>query len=350
MEGQTIAALRSRQKVGSFRLAQVNRDMRLLLLQLHSNLRYEEQPEAEPITTNGLVPRDEARTAEPENTSVVCGRNAKRPSALESRKLLRLNRQAKLVAMAARRPSADTDDPRDVEAIKRAKAQLGDYKMKSEPSYEIAQTKQINTANKRRQMLLLQENIDSIKLRYNKRFLGLRAVKRLMTHSLRNGVDHVRKVSRALGVEANSLVADGFEPALSLDEWPDVARDLSKTELDSFLSGHITEMSSRPCSKSNGNPLGNVIAARSVTSAVNLPVFRLLDNEAIRSTDSCLQKEEDLILCNQLRHQRSFIIHKIDKHVLAFENALNELRKEYIPLQADLKAADVKLTIMLQVC
>jgi len=34
--------------------------------------------------------------------------------------------------------------------------------------YEIAQTKQINTANKRRQMLLLQENIDSIKLRYNK--------------------------------------------------------------------------------------------------------------------------------------------------------------------------------------
>ena len=90
MEGQTIAALRSRQKVGSFRLAQVNRDMRLLLLQLHSNLRYEEQPEAEPITTNGLVPRDEARTAEPENTSVVCGRNAKRPSALESRKLLRL--------------------------------------------------------------------------------------------------------------------------------------------------------------------------------------------------------------------------------------------------------------------
>merc|ERR1712017_41955 len=60
------------------------------------------------------------------------------------------------------------------------------------------------------------------------------------------------------------------------------------------------------------------------------------------------QKEEDLILCNQLRHQRSFIIHKIDKHVLAFENALNELRKEYIPLQADLKAADVKLTIMLQ--
>ena len=350
MEGQTIAALRSRQKVGSFRLAQVNRDMRLLLLQLHSNLRYEEQPEAEPITTNGLVPRDEARTAEPENTSVVCGRNAKRPSALESRKLLRLNRQAKLVAMAARRPSADTDDPRDVEAIKRAKAQLGDYKMKSEPSYEIAQTKQINTANKRRQMLLLQENIDSIKLRYNKRFLGLRAVKRLMTHSLRNGVDHVRKVSRALGVEANSLVANGFEPALSLDEWPDVARDLSKTELDSFLSGHITEMSSRPCSKSNGNPLGNVIAARSVRSAVNLPVFRLLDNEAIRSTDSCLQKEEDLILCNQLRHQRSFIIHKIDKHVLAFENALNELRKEYIPLQADLKAADVKLTIMLQVC
>mmetsp|Transcript_8654 Transcript_8654/g.22237 ORF Transcript_8654/g.22237 Transcript_8654/m.22237 type:complete len:392 (-) Transcript_8654:1714-2889(-) len=331
MEGQTIAALRSRQKVGSFRLAQVNRDMRLLLLQLHSNLRYEEQPEAEPITTNGLVPRDEARTAEPENTSVVCGRNAKRPSALESRKLLRLNRQAKLVAMAARRPSADTDDPRDVEAIKRAKAQLGDYKMKSEPSYEIAQTKQINTANKRRQMLLLQENIDSIK-------------------SLRNGVDHVRKVSRALGVEANSLVANGFEPALSLDEWPDVARDLSKTELDSFLSGHITEMSSRPCSKSNGNPLGNVIAARSVRSAVNLPVFRLLDNEAIRSTDSCLQKEEDLILCNQLRHQRSFIIHKIDKHVLAFENALNELRKEYIPLQADLKAADVKLTIMLQVC
>ena len=103
-----------------------------------------------------------------------------------------------------------------------------------------------------------------------------------MTHSLRNGVDHVRKVSRALGVEANSLVANGFEPALSLDEWPDVARDLSKTELDSFLSGHITEMSSRPCSKSNGNPLGNVIAARSVRSAVNLPVFRLLDNEINR--------------------------------------------------------------------
>jgi len=350
MEGQTIMALRSRQKVGSFRLAQVNRDMRLLLFQLHSNLRHEEQPEAERIATNGLMPRDEAKTAEPESTSVVCGGNDKRPSTLEARKLMRLNRQAKLVAIAARRPLADTDDSRDVEAIKQAKDQLGGYKMKSDPSYEIARTQQISTAQKRRQMLLLQENIDSIKLRYNKRFLALRAVKRLMIHSLRNGIDQAREVGRALGLEASSLVIDEFEPALTLDEWPDVVRGLSKNQLDSFLSGDITETSSKPYSKSNGSPLGNVIAARSVRSAVNLPVFRLLDNEALRSTDSCLQKEEDLISCNYLRHQRSFILHKIDKHVFAFENALNELRKEYIPLQADLKAAVMKLTIMLQVC
>ena len=48
-----------------------------------------------------------------------------------------MKRKAALAAMAARRPKPDEEDPADVAAVLDATKNMGDYKLKSSPDYEV---------------------------------------------------------------------------------------------------------------------------------------------------------------------------------------------------------------------
>jgi hypothetical protein len=58
-------------------------------------------------------------------------------ASFEIRKALRLKRKAALAAMAGRRPKPDEEDPADVLAVQEATRNMGDFKLKSSPDYEV---------------------------------------------------------------------------------------------------------------------------------------------------------------------------------------------------------------------
>jgi len=121
-----------------------------------------------------------------------------RQSTLEWRKMMRAQRKAKLAALLQKKPAEDRDDPRDLSAIERSKARLGDYKLKSTADYEVPQDQQVNALKKRQQMMMLQENINSIKVRYNKRFLALRDVKKLVFQSIIESNQHHQSLEASM--------------------------------------------------------------------------------------------------------------------------------------------------------
>lgn len=63
--------------------------------------------------------------------------DAHKVSTFEHRKKMRQERKRAMQALLEEKPREDAADPRDVEAIAYAESHMGDYKLKSSPSYEV---------------------------------------------------------------------------------------------------------------------------------------------------------------------------------------------------------------------
>jgi hypothetical protein len=89
-----------------------------------------------------------------------------------------LQRKAALQEKASQRPGPDAEDVADVTAVERASKNMGDYKLKSAADYEVPVEKQVDATKKKRQMVLLEDSIYNIRMKFNKRFLALRSLKK----------------------------------------------------------------------------------------------------------------------------------------------------------------------------
>ena len=85
---------------------------------------------------------------------------------------MRQKRKNNLDDMESKKPGKDDDDPADLAAIAYAENNMGDYKLKMAADYEVPEDQAVNSEKKRRQMVLLEENMLNIKARFNKRFAG----------------------------------------------------------------------------------------------------------------------------------------------------------------------------------
>ena len=132
-----------------------------------------------------------------EKAQAATGGKKEKISSFEVRKVMRFARAEQLKELYEHKPAEDADDPRDIEAIERSKANTGDYKLKSAPDYEVPEDQQVNAEKKRRQMMLLEENMHSIKMRFNKRFLALRDLKRQIVESIVDGNTRVAEIDAA---------------------------------------------------------------------------------------------------------------------------------------------------------
>jgi hypothetical protein len=80
--------------------------------------------------------------ANKEANSKTMATSQKKPSALSARREMRKARKSQLFSHEKDKPSEDTDDPRDVNAIIHAEKTMGDYKLKCADDYEVVRTAQ----------------------------------------------------------------------------------------------------------------------------------------------------------------------------------------------------------------
>merc|ERR1740138_293360 len=92
----------------------------------------------------------------------------------ELRRAQRLQRKQQMAELEKSKPSDSFEDPLDVEAIAHAEATLGNYMLKTSPSYQVPESQRMNAEKKRRQMFLLEESMHAIKTEFNHRVLALR--------------------------------------------------------------------------------------------------------------------------------------------------------------------------------
>ena len=81
------------------------------------------------------------------------------PASAAARREMRRQRKKAILDHKKEEPKDNQDDPRDLEAIQRAEATIGDYKLKTSPDYHVPEDQHTDAAKKKLQMCLLEDSL-----------------------------------------------------------------------------------------------------------------------------------------------------------------------------------------------
>jgi len=407
-----LSAFLTGQKVSSFPAPKLAGQFKDLLERVHSAMRSEELQEARnsmdgssAAGNNGtraskskgslapgqgqspgaaLAARTQASDQGGGSTSEEAGAPVKQ-STFQVRKAMRAARKEVLSNLLQQQPGKNDDDPADVAAIAHAEANMGDYKLKSAEDYEVPQDQAVDPEKKRRQMVLLDENILHIKQQFNIRFEELRSLKLQIVKGLQESNERVREIDGLLG---EPVPTNLFEPALDPTEWRHERQLHTEEELEQFreevrakgvqsavppaqsvIPGlHDSGAQSLADRRPPFVPLGLSTSATAALFAVkrsgvaaevlpeelqHLPLAEVLGAPEVLSapassagTASAVEKDERQAEQALLRREREELLLKTREHVEAFDEALYELYKERLFLTVDLKAAEVRQSVL----
>ncbi|KAL3160143.1 hypothetical protein ABBQ32_010912 [Trebouxia sp. C0010 RCD-2024] len=247
----------------------------------------------------------------------------------ELRRLARKRREAELLAFSATRPDDSFESPADLQAIRDAEQNIGDFKLKSDPEYIPPEAQRSTVDSKRRQMLMLDEAVYHVKMDFNKRFLALREVKKRVCHQLAEVQGRLRHALAALGKPTAAVV----DPVLKPEEMPELRDQVSEEELEEYIAhqrqaGHKLPGISSPHPKPQG-------------STPDTP--RSADTPTVQAAPlSELEIAEQTVKNRKLEYEQQRLEKEVTDMQVAFDSALALLTREKLSLEADVKAAHIK--------
>eukprot|EP00117_Sycon_ciliatum_P043144 scpid6537/ scgid31278/ WD repeat-containing protein 52 len=150
----------------------------------------------------------------------------------EQRKAERLARQQKWAALNASKPDEHYQDPDDVRMINDAKANMGDFKLKTASDYVVSEEQRVNAHKKQQQLAQTELLIYQYKKEFNQMLLELRSVKQKLIDKASSSTSHLTALQSQLPSELR--VDLPTPPNMDEDETPEKKLEVSKEELLEF--------------------------------------------------------------------------------------------------------------------
>ena len=293
-------------------------------------------------------------------------------SASKQKKMVREKLKNALEEAQQEKPDENADDPRDIEAINYAKKNIGDYKLKSDANYVVPEDEHVNASQKRKQMILLLESINYIKMGLNERVLALRDLKKRIIENITNDTKRLNEINAQLfkcDVDNNNdgqKYVDIIAPTLNLEkEWPQQRYEYTTADLIEFEKVLQQEMEEK---SGNTNAYGGGGGDKQMTSSGS----GSLKNENTSSGSSIsggrignksqktyqerlgqvklseLEKAHLMVKKRELEYEKKVLMEKINSTIHTFDLAVSELREEKYKLMNDLKLTDLKFLTLLK--
>lgn len=298
----------------------------------------------------------------------------------DTRKKSREERKQDLERLRALQPDPTALDPRDLKAVDEAQHNMGDYKLKSADNYKVPEAQRVNMEKKRTQMVMLQESVQLIKMRFNERFLALRDLKERVIRYIQRDNVRLLEINKRLGID-DKLWAPEIDPT----EFPEhrdlyTAQDLLDFEREREKERVRLQQKDRPqylasyagagdeklkalgdrkdgaggvddfsggvhggAGAGLGGGGGDKKAAREVDRIADH--YRSLDRNTVKSD---MERADELIARRLLEHERASLLDKIDFAVWTFDDAVAKLRAEKMRADVDLKTTDLKVLTLYQ--
>ncbi|XP_048773099.2 cilia- and flagella-associated protein 44-like isoform X2 [Ostrea edulis] len=151
---------------------------------------------------------------------------------VEEKKQKRAARRAQWEELFDTKPDDDYEDPADVSAIKEAKDNMGDFKLKTAKNYVVPDHLRMNVEKARGRLLILKDLIHEHKYHFNLRLLKIRDKKLGVIEEIRELVAELREVQAGLDKEKHKAIPP--IPKMYPEEMPEKKLEYTRETLLAF--------------------------------------------------------------------------------------------------------------------
>merc|ERR1712151_151351 len=289
------------------------------------------------------------------------GKVAKAIEKAEQRKMKRLNRQKEWEELHKNQPDENYEDPADVQLIKNAERNIGDFKLKTASDYVVPEEQRVNAEKKRAQLLELKKWTHDQRKLFNDRLLAMRDKKMVI-------IDELKQVTKEL-VTVQEKLPDSEHvyippvPEMHPDEMPERKFEYTTETLMDFRKnvlgisepmlteaekGGSNEPSSRKGDGIVRRPSASIMSTLSSTNAPGdgtMTPTTILEEEGKEELESPRSSEEKDIMEEEiirLSCKRDMLLQEIYDKKMMFDAELRILRHDKAHFDVKLKNADLR--------
>ncbi|CAD5123356.1 DgyrCDS11713 [Dimorphilus gyrociliatus] len=296
-------------------------------------------------------------------TGSVGERVLKQLARVDEKKKKRSERKLEWEELFKNKPSDDWEDPEDVAAIKYAKENMGDYKLKSSQSYIVPPHLRMTALKAKGRLLVLKQLMYDLKKKFNDKVLQLRQSKIETIQRIEYLVQQLENVQQHLKVDEIKDIPP--IPTMDDEEIPEKKYEYNEETLLSFKE----EMAEKR--KRAGLPVGTGMAAAGFvqppSKPVRLPTPQMTPRREMTRTETVTPSEffydiqatdesqltdlerELLEMKNiRLKYEQDKILKDIGYLIRNFDAKLRTIRHEKFELDVTLKNADLRLLTLFE--
>nr|CAH8852852.1 unnamed protein product [Trichobilharzia regenti]CAH8852854.1 unnamed protein product [Trichobilharzia regenti] len=217
-------------------------------------------------------------------------RVAQKLHVLELARQRRAARRAQWEELQAMKPPDDYEDPNDVEAIRLAQEQMGDYKLKSATNYVIPESMKLNTFGAKYRLLSIVDKTFELRHEFNISLLNLRDKKLMILEELKRIDGQLEKVNCDLPVEEIGIRLHLEE--LDIEEYPEKKYTYDNEILMEFKKKLEQEGIKNQAEKNH--PQGGELTATATTAVKKLLGTKMSFTESILPSERSYRTEPDM--------------------------------------------------------
>ncbi|XP_062616211.1 cilia- and flagella-associated protein 44-like [Saccostrea cucullata] len=269
---------------------------------------------------------------------------------VEEKKQKRAARRAQWEELYNTKPDDDYEDPADLAAIKEAKDNMGDFKLKTAKDYVVPDHLRMNVEKARGRLLILKDLIHEHKYNFNLRLLKIRDKKLSVIEEIRELVAQLGEVQTNLDKSKHKPIPP--VPKMYPDEMPEKKLEYTRDTLLAFKK----EMEVRAKEAKGGGGFGGFggfgntadTAKDKGASPTPKPSTIVSDSKAgeddeleeIETSPLELQMKESMEI--KMLYEQDRLLGRIEELLLNFDAELRLLRHDKFRLDIVMKNADLR--------
>ncbi|XP_062982990.1 cilia- and flagella-associated protein 44 [Elgaria multicarinata webbii] len=262
------------------------------------------------------------------------------------------------------KPSDDYEDPQDLENIKEAQENMGDFKLKTATNYKIPEHMRINAYKKMNQLASLEVAIHEKKLAMNKWIVSLRDLKVTIIEEIQCVVQELKSIQSSLHPSKHFPIppiphllpeetpekqfqydhevlfkfSQELENRVKLKETTSLAPSLEAANLGGFGGGFLLTASVKELDIiARATSMKSMKASSGIAAAAAVKSFEIGLAEPTEQGLEIAKREEIRSI-----HMQETLIKRIDELMVTFDAELRLLRHQKLKLDIQMKTADLR--------
>ncbi|XP_056415931.1 cilia- and flagella-associated protein 44 isoform X2 [Hyla sarda] len=253
------------------------------------------------------------------------------------------------------KPSEDYEDPADILAIKNAKENMGDFKLKTAKDYTVPEHLRINAEKKRSELAMLESMIHEHKSSMNRSIMALRNLKVETIEKMKSLAQEVRLIQEALDPSKHLPIPR--IPTLLPEETPEKKFQYDNETLCKFQLEQENRVQTRPAMAEGGfGGFGSFGGTQQAAAKGSESLSRPSTTSTVRSYHvvSCKRRhvqgtemsilEKEAVQREEIKnlYMQENIIKQMNQLAIDFDAELRIVRHKKLQLDVQMKMADLR--------